>query len=68
MRTYFGFGDQKSADQKTSTRYTKGRGLAFFFSSFLDCGMGGNTKQSVDSHVSTISALWQKKLASGIVL
>jgi hypothetical protein len=31
--------------------------------------MGDNSKQSVDSDVATISALWaKKKLASGIIL
>jgi hypothetical protein len=39
-----------------------------FFFSVLDCGMGGNNKQSVDSHVVIISAFWQKKEASTIVL
>jgi hypothetical protein len=34
------------------------------------CGMGENSKQSVDSYVATISALWQakKKLASATIL
>jgi hypothetical protein len=31
MSTYFGFGDLKSADQKTRTRYAKGMGPAFYF-------------------------------------
>jgi hypothetical protein len=32
-----------------------------FYFHFLHCGMGGNSKQSVDLHVATILALWQKK-------
>ncbi len=40
--------------------YGKEYGQRFYFL-FLDCGMGGNSKQSVDLHVATILALWQKK-------
>jgi hypothetical protein len=36
-------------------------GQHLYIFSFLDCAMGGNSKQSVDSHVARISTLWQKK-------
>jgi hypothetical protein len=61
MRTDFGFGDQKSADQRRGRAMLNG-GDQPFFKTFVDCGMGDNSKQSVDySDVATISALWPKK-------
>jgi hypothetical protein len=32
-----------------------------FLKKFVECGMGDSSKQSMDSNVATISALWQKK-------
>ncbi len=50
MRTYFGFRDQKSADQKTRTRYAKWSGPAFL-KTFVDCAAWVRTASRVWIHM-----------------